>query len=146
MEFSIASISLARGKRKDNGEWVYGNLIVDKLGDDNGNTIYGILQDRNALAMVLRVPIVIPETIGFFTGKTDRSDQKIFSGDIVRDYGFYGKTTEIELVEYSDTQAAFIVNENSDAHFECLGELNTEIDLEIIGNKWDNPELLENKQ
>ena len=71
---------LFRGKRADNGEWVYGylignNVIVGEVVDfdeDYFNTEFWYKVD--------------PETVGEFTGLTDKNGTKIFDGDIVRFY------------------------------------------------------------
>jgi uncharacterized phage protein (TIGR01671 family) len=65
-----------RGKRKDNGKWIYGSLIswpdgdmeiADIRYDDSGNKF-----------------MVIPETVGMWSGWKDKNGKAIFEGDILR--------------------------------------------------------------
>lgn len=109
-----------RGKRLDNGEWLYGSLVIL-----NGR--YFIFDDANRHE-------VDPATVGEYTGLKDKNGKEIYEGDIVKwdecvaDYRFI---TQIAEVSYN----------KSSASFEPLGEYCYE-SFEVIGNIHDNPELL----
>ena len=149
---------LFRGKRKDNGEWVYGNLIRR---DNSGEWSYFIGQ--NSLEYE-----VIPSTVGQYTGLTDKNGKKIFEGDVIRyadidEYQYYLECQKcpedydeelfknmwaIDEIVYGDKigYPAFDLNSHN---FESngLSELQEsgQYFYQIIGNIHDNPELLETK-
>ena len=113
---------LFRGKRTNNGEWVEGDLI--RL--PNGISILA-----NGYAHV------IPETVGQYTGLTDKNGKKIFEGDIVKhDFGADQIGVQYAVIKYNSYYASFLVEPLYDWMF-C--EKN---DCEVIGNIHDNPELL----
>ena len=81
---------------------------------------------------------VVSETVGQYTGLTDKNGKKIFEGDIVRN----GDYTMI--VVWYDFHAAFMLAFRVDGdYFEAMS--NSHIYLEVIGNIHDNPELLRGK-
>lgn len=117
---------LFRAKRVDNDEWAYGDL----LHLPNGDVV--ILSDKGYTK-------VKPETVGQFTGLTDKKGKKIFEGDIVKaTTGIEGyKSTyhsTIQEVKYNAEMcgiAVFLPFDNSDM-----------VEIEVIGNLYDNPTLL----
>lgn len=114
---------LFRAKRKDNGKWVYGDLLhPDNYG--NGYCIEDFTKEKN------NCYDINPETIGQFTGLTDKNGKEIFEGDIVKwDEKEWGCPYN-ELVEFDYELLAM---RKHDYKQWC----------EIIGNITDNPELLE---
>lgn len=138
-----------RGKRTDNGEWVSsGNLLHFNENNEyyipaiNGKCVCTHDDSDNIIACNETLFCkVIPETVGQYTGLTDKNGNKIFEGDIIQfDYkgenlGVNGKASVVFQ------NGKFGVLWGWHKEFVCLdGFANTT--LEIIGNIHDNPELL----
>jgi len=119
---------LFRGKRTDIGMWEYGNLSIR---DDAGKVKYYIGQNMLGYE-------VTSETIGQYTGLTDKNGKKIFEGDICRFQNVFSSKPHIGVVRYYASAKPI----SDDGQFSVdLAECNPE-DLEVIGNIHDNPELL----
>lgn len=95
--------------------------------------------------------IVIPETIGQFTGLTDKNANKIFEGDIIKSITLDTNTEQLAVVGFGK----FIDQNNDDEYlgfyieFDGFRTTITQLEMkeakdrfEIIGNIYDNPELL----
>lgn len=129
---------LFRGKRKENGEWVYGNYAVI---DNNEKQQHFIFQNK---AFEFEV---VPETVGQYTGITDDNGKKIFEGDILgitNDDPDYDYITKV----YLDCDTLCVDVQGQDYDYTSIGfaiEIwDDECDqVEVIGNIYDNPELLE---
>lgn len=128
-----------RGKRLDNGEWVYGYYAVWGLIQ---HVIYtpGKFGENNAYE-------VNQATVGQYTGLTDQNGVKIFEGDFLRN-----KWGELEgVVEYGNWNCSccngvfgFAVNKMGEwmDWIDAFGEFRGFDECEVVGNVWDNPELL----
>jgi uncharacterized phage protein (TIGR01671 family) len=128
-----------RGKRLDNDEWMYGDLIHDNQG---GCYVYPL--DSLGLFVESKVD---DNTVGQFTSLTDKNGVKIFEGHIVRIY-------DSDYEEYSDEQVKFAhgvfgVDNWTKKYLTTLSFFLTggdsEYSVEVIGNIYDNPELLSTK-
>jgi uncharacterized phage protein (TIGR01671 family) len=127
---------LFRGKRLDNGEWVYGSYIQRWNG----------IMHRHYVCDDLYELEVDPKTVGQFTGLLDKNGKKIFEGDVVN-HGYendYGEFYDHYKVIYSNTNTCFVL----ESIYPCnpikrLTKNNVKSQhTEVIGNIYDNFELL----
>lgn len=138
-----------RGKRLDNDEWMYGDLIHDNQG---GCYVYPL--DSLGLFVENKVD---DNTVGQFTGMTDKNGKEIYEGDIVckRDLTFGLKFDGV--VVYNSEMGCFRIHsennsvtmrmgfEASDVYNDGQCTVPVKYDYEVIGNIYDNPELLSTK-
>lgn len=141
---------LFKGKRTDNGEWVCGYYVLRKRPyfKNKGANLEHIICDNlviddfNDKQFVDTIPItysVDPETVGQYTGLTDTNGNKIFEGDIVvSDYIDY--EDERGVIQWDSDIAKFIITFST---FTIDFDNVYGRELEIVGNVYDNPELLE---
>ncbi|MCM1228280.1 MAG: YopX family protein [Clostridium sp.] len=122
---------LFRGKLKDNGEWFYGDLLKYA---DTAQIWYK--EEGYGKVNV----IVNPETVGQYTGLTDRNGTRIFEGDIVN---ILCENEEIGVIKWDEDTARFIVSADGFcADFDNYYGM----EFEVIGNIHDNPEMIENER
>ena len=115
---------LFRAKRLDNGEWVEGLLCFN---------MYNQMVIQPCSSFICT--IVEPETVCQFTGLTDKNGKKIFEGDIVKEFDLFNEYKGKGVVHVSDTFVGWYISESK-----SLFRL---YKYEVIGNIFDDPELME---
>lgn len=134
---------LYKAKRKDNGEWVQGYL-------------YGIWEKRYILwGMTNDIPNMIevdPSTICQCTGLKDKNGKLIWENDIVKyhfgnvyaqiRYGAYQNCFDSQKTEHIGFYVDWSENKN---YRKDLGYWINMVNAEVIGNIFDNKELLESE-
>lgn len=144
-----------RGKRQDNGEWVYGDLLQ---GLD-----YIKIREQN-VNKVAQSFVVIPETVGQYTGLKDKNGKEIYEGHIVEEDGMLsvckflnsiGSYAFIPIEMYKEDEEKLNLCSTFREVYELFEEHGTDCFFEndvpwkyvtVIGNIYENPELLEVKE
>ena len=117
---------LFKAKRKDNGEWVEGDAIHEPIG-------MSIRHEKNGMSV--RVP-ADPDTLCQYTGLTDKNGKRIWENDIIELPGEDGYF----VCEWQEDTARFVLNgEGLTVDFDNYWSY----EVEVIGNIFDNPDLLE---
>ena len=83
---------------------------------------------------------VIPETVGQYTGLTDKNGKKMFEGDIVAGLFLFGRSVN-GVVAFRDGSFGILWYRGSAETFNAFTSM-CNIEYEVIGNTHDNPELL----
>ena len=109
--------------------WVYGGVC---LGKGAFSIIYAYMDEEKEIP--IEKHIVYTDTVGQYTGLTDKNGKKIFEGDII-DIQYLDTFVANAVVEY--VGASFVASTDYD-----MWELDEFVSLEVIGNTHDNLELL----
>ena len=124
---------LFTGKDKQSGYWIDGSLVTDCAG------LYIVHQTETSEPW--HITEIIPKTVSQYTGLTDKNKTKIFENDIVK-----VNSNRIGYIKFLQQEMGYcVVYSNFDTR---LGHRNTggcydnNNFIEVIGNIFDNPELL----
>lgn len=133
---------LFKAKRLDNGEWVEGNLITDEHDEKKCFIGYVFGTNDDGAPHDYDVVEVDQSTICQCTGLKDKNGKLIWENDIVRDEqgNFYKAFWQNNYYQFSWVCVktdVFLIGTKWD-----LWSIKS-FEIEVIGNKFDNPELLE---
>ena len=123
-----------RGKRLTDGKWIEGDFILldgkahiyERKNEYGGSGSWG----------------VDPATVGIVTGRTDSKGENIFNGDVVK----VRFSVEYLIGEVVFGNGSFFLKFAPKQRDPLAIGFLTDIEMEVIGNIHDNPELLNPKQ
>ncbi len=142
---------LFRAKRIDNREWAEGHLI-QTLYLGNMRSWISDINDKIRLRMASthytnwRAIEVVTYTVCQYTGKTDKNGKKIWENDIVKQFADCNETGEslyyFYIIRWNEEYCAFEAADIYSKESYLFTDLQ---DIEVIGNIFDNPELIGEK-
>lgn len=128
------------------GQWILGCLVIDYAcgkyyihADGNSTNESDIIGEEGILRFVAYE--VDPSTVFQYTGLTDKDGKKIFEGDILK-CPAYMPERELCVCRWVDASDTYSIR--GFALFDCEKLINNDEweDFEVVGNIFDNPELL----
>ena len=128
-----------RGFRTVQKDWIYGNLIVDENGTKYivENNLFSADGHHLVYDPTDEPAFIDQKTVSQYTGMNDSTGKEIYEGDIVRTSD---NDDELAVVEWDDEDLRFTVTHGNVVN--GLGEEYYSREVEVIGNMYDNPELL----
>lgn len=132
---------LFTGKRTDNGEWVEGYYVYDESGQTTEEpTAYIVRLNTHPCGWSLIPYKVFPESVGQYTGLTDKNGKKIFEGNILE---FSDRLVSVFWHNHLGCwDVNFLKYTNQDSGREDMSTSRWRYRAEVVGNIHDNPELL----
>jgi hypothetical protein len=118
-----------RGQRTDSREWVYGYLYITKKSNPTNEDAHFILNGSGSFK-------VETESVGQFTGLKDKTDIYVYEGDII-------KSRYTDLLYIICFEGRYVGNAVSSppTHIHDISKITFNY-YDVVGNTYDNPELL----
>ena len=129
------------GRRTDNKEWVYGYYFETPLSDEATGSkpedgwYFLTGRKRHCISCNNVVYEVDPETVGQYIGRHDINGKEIYEGDTVKAKDSYTGREFTGNVEFRD--CSFCIVDDCVSNYRWM-----DYEVEVIGNVWENPELL----
>ena len=135
---------LFKAKRKDNGEWAEGCLIIDYVSGQyfihqNGNSVNESPKIGEEGCLRFLTFEIDSNTICQYTGLTDKNGKKIWENDICDTFENDSKEMLRNVVKFEDGCFKVFKKYYLSMHLDRYEES----DLKVVGNVFDNPKLLE---
>lgn len=137
---------LFRGKRRDNGEWIEGQYTCEEYDTWQNKIIH------NAKIQPTGIPTeipIFPETVGQYTGLTDKNGKRIYDGDVLKmeiksNYinPLQAPLVFIGVCKFKDGAFGFSKQRAGIEEFTAFSSTTYNVEFEIIGNIHDNADLL----
>ena len=129
---------LFKAKRIDNGEWIEGCLVIDH---SRSNLFEYRMQPVES--GVLYAPPIDPETLCQFTGLCDKNGKKIWENDICDRKEKYPEVVKMTNGDWTLDYSYAIGRDYGNSYCNLGFYVNERKCVEVIGNIFDNPELLQ---
>ena len=129
-----------RGKRRDNGEWSYGYVCncdivpIDKYIENN----FGWLEEQECY-------YCFKDSICQFSGLTDDNEKEIYEGDIVKVTSLDDKHLGKSIISEVLFECASFCFKKDNRYIPLLFHVGID-EVQVMGNIYDNPELLKKRE
>jgi len=126
-----------RGKRIDNGEWVYGYYFIEERDIEDGIIWQDIPKIQQRYGDHFQYFDVDPDTVGQYTGWNDKNGKEIYEGDLVQVLDYTSWEGLYKVVWDEESLMYVLVDAYGDKEKMCEFE-----HYLVRGNIYENPELL----